>query len=194
MVRPIEAVLAEAQQRLANSGRLDIASYLSAYPEHAAELQELLPAMLTLHQEKRWQAAEAKSREYAVDLFSTLYEAPKEATVGLLFRQERDEFNLTIEEQARRTGIPATALSELEKNTTPIEQLDNNGIKALAKTVAAPFNALLKEIKRHKSLISITMGSSSVVFTRDKETSSIEEQQALRDKVRQSTRIPPEEK
>ncbi|HWI53671.1 MAG TPA: hypothetical protein VNT01_16160 [Symbiobacteriaceae bacterium] len=197
MTRPIEAIVAEAQQRLANTGRLDVAAYLSAYPEHAAELQEVLPVMLTVHQEKRWQAAETASRTYALGLFADLVKpASQESaiTVGELFGRERQEFQLTIEEQARRSGLPVKALVELEQNATPVSALDNASIKSLADRIAAPFGTLLKEIKRHKSLFSVTMQSGGVVFTREKETSSVEEQQALRDKVRKSTRIPPEEK
>jgi len=195
MTRPIEAIVAEAQQRLANTGRLDVAAYLAAYPEHAAELRELLPVILTVHEEKRWQKAETASRSYALGLFREHLMAPAAApTVGEAFGLERVEFNLSLEEQARRSGLPVKALVELEANTTPISALDNASIKTLAERISAPFGTLLKEIKRHKSLLSVTMPSGGVVFTRDKETSSIEEQQALRDKVRKSTRVPPEEK
>lgn len=194
MTRPIEAIVAEAQQRLASTGRLDVSAYIAAYPEHAAELRELLPVILTVHQEKRWQKAEAASRSYALDLFRDLSAQAATPTVGEAFGLDRLEFNLTLEEQARRSGLPVKALVELESNTTPISALDNASIKSLAERISAPFGTLLKEIKRHKSLLSVTMPSGGVVFTRDKETSSIEEQQALRDKVRKSTRVPPEEK
>lgn len=194
MTRPIEAIVAEAQQRLASTGRLDVSAYVAAYPEHAAELRELLPVILTVHQEKRWQKAEAASRSYALDLFRDLSAQAATPTVGEAFGLDRLEFNLTLEEQARRSGLPVKALVELESNTTPISALDNASIKSLAERISAPFGTLLKEIKRHKSLLSVTMPSGGVVFTRDKETSSIEEQQALRDKVRKSTRVPPEEK
>ncbi|HWI62741.1 MAG TPA: hypothetical protein VNT75_12925 [Symbiobacteriaceae bacterium] len=197
MVRPIEAVMADAQQRLETTGRLDVAAYVSAYPEHAAELTELLPVMLTLHQEKRWQAAESASRSFAVGLFAQLA-APAEAvspdTLGSLFSQELSESGETLEEQARRTGLPVKSLEALLKDPTPVSALDNATIKKLADRVAAPFAALAKEFRRVKSLWSLSNLEGGMVFTRDKETSSLEEQKALRAQVRKATRKPPEEK
>lgn len=195
MTRPIEAVVAEAQQRLATTGRLDVAAYCSAYPEHAAELQELLPVMLTLHQEKRWQAAESTSRGFAVGLFAQLT-APAETetpdTVGALFGQELSDSGVSLEEQARRTGLPVKALEAILHDNTPISALDNAGIKKLAERVAAPFAALAKEFRRVKSLWSLSSLEGGMVFTRDKETSTSEEQKALREQVRKATRKPPE--
>ncbi|HYF91436.1 MAG TPA: hypothetical protein VD969_04240 [Symbiobacteriaceae bacterium] len=194
MTRPIESIVAEAQQRLETTGRLDTAAYLSAYPEHAAELQELLPVMLTLHQEKRWQAAESASRAFAVGLFAQLgAPARAEGSVGALFSQELSESGISLEEQSRRTGLPVKALKAILNDPTPVSSLDNAGIKQLADRVAAPFAALAKEFRRVKSLWSLSNLEGGTVFTRDKETSSAEEQKALRDKVRKATRKPPEE-
>lgn len=195
MTRPIEAVVAEAQQRLETTGRLDVRAYVSAYPEHAAELQELLPVMLTLHQEKRWQAAENSSRAFAVGLFAELAApATSEGTVGALFSQELAESGLSLEEQAARAGLPVKALEAIVKDETPVSALDNAAIKRLADKVAAPFGALAKEVRRIKSLLSLSNLEGGMVFTRDRETSTEEEQQALRDKVRKATRKPPEGK
>ena len=195
MTRPIDAVVAEAQQRLDKTGRLDMAAYIAAYPEHAAELQEVLPVMLTLHEEKRWVAAREASRSFALGLFAQLA-APQEEqaadTVGALFAQER-ESGLSLEEQSRLTGLPVKALEQLSHDPTPVGALDNPAIKQLAARVAAPFANLAKEIKRLKSLATLSGLEGGMVFTRDKETSSPEEQQALRDKVRKTSRKPPEE-
>lgn len=195
MTRPIEAVVAEAQQRLEKTGRLDVAAYIAAYPEHAAELQEVLPVVLTLHEEKRWVAAREASRSFALGLFAQLAAPAEEQapdTVGALFAQER-ESGLSLEEQSRLTGLPVQALEQLAHDVTPVGNLDNPAIKQLAARVAAPFAALAKEIKRLKSLATLSGLEGGMVFTRDKETSSPEEQQALRDKVRKATRKPPEE-
>jgi hypothetical protein len=195
MTRPIEAIVAEAQQRLETTGRLDVKAYVSAYPEHAAELEELLPVMLTLHQEKRWQAAAATSHAFAVGLFAQLAApapAESEGTVGALFSQELAESGLSLEEQAQRTGLPVKALEAIVKDSTPVSALDNAGIKHLADKVAAPFAALAKEVRRVKSLFTLNHLEGGMVFTRNKETSSEEEQKALRDKVRKATRKPPE--
>lgn len=193
MTRPIEAVVAEAQQRLESTGRLDVAAYCAAYPEHAAELQELLPVILTLHTEKRWAQAEKASHAFALGLFAELSAPHDTATVGALFLQERQEAGLSLEEQARRTGLPVKALEELSRDDTPVSSLDNTGIKQVAARAAAPFAALAKEIRRLKSLASLSGMQAGTVFTRDKDTSSEAEQQALRDKVRKATRKPPEE-
>lgn len=196
MTRPIEAIVAEAQQRLETTGRLDVAAYAAAYPEHAGELNELLPVVLTLHQEKRWQAAESASRAFAVGLFAQL-SAPAEVstgdTVGALFSQEIAESGISLEEQARRTGLPVQSLKAILQDSTPVAALDNAGIKKLADRVAAPFAALAKEFRRVKSLWSLTNLEGGMVFTRDKETSTADEQKALRDKVRKATRKPPED-
>lgn len=192
MTRPIEAVVAEALERLERSGRLDVAAYAAAYPEHAAELNQLLPAMLTVHEEKRWQKAEAESRSFAVNLFAQLAETPAAApatgadTVGALFARDRAETGLTLEEQARRTGLPANVLEQLTRDGTPVDALDNTAIKQLAARVAAPFAALLKEVRRLVSLESVSMSAPAAVFTRDKETSTEAEQKALLDKVREA--------
>jgi hypothetical protein len=91
MTRPIEAVVAEAEQRLERTGRLDIAAFASAYPEHETELRELLPVMLNLHQEKRWRKAATESQAFAVALFPQLVEQPATGTVASLFERERTE-------------------------------------------------------------------------------------------------------
>ena len=196
MTRPIEAVVAEAQRRLETTGRLDIAAYVSAYPDHAEELREVLPVMITLHQEKRWQAAEAQSKAFALGLFAQLAPAPVPAegaeTVGDLFARERSEAGLSVEEQARRSGLPVPALKALSQEATPVTGLDNAGIKQLAVKVAAPFAALAKEMRRLMSLESLSNMQAGPVFTRDRETSTEEEQKALLDKVRESARKPPD--
>lgn len=192
MTRPIEAVVAEAQRRLESTGRLDVGAYVEAYPEHAAELQEVLPAMLILHQEKRWHRAEQESKAFAVSLFAELAAPAEAGTVGDLFAREQADSGLSLEEHARRTGIPTSALKALTQDQTPINDLDNAGIKQLAARVAAPFAAVLKEFRRMISLDSLSGMQAGTVFTRDKETSSDEEQQALRDKVRKAARKPPE--
>lgn len=194
MTRPIEAVVAEAQQRLEKTGRLDITAFASAYPEHEAELREILPVMLNLHQEKRWRRAESESHAFAVGLFAQVAELPAPPTVGNLFERERTEAGLSLEEQARRSGLPAEALEKLSRDGTPVSALDNAAIKQLSARVAAPFAALAKEVRRLLSLESLSGMNAGAVFTRDKETSTDEERQALLDKVREAARKPPEEK
>ncbi len=207
MTRPIEAVVAEAQQRLQQTGRLDIAAFVAAYPEHAEELRELLPVMLTLHQEKQWQEAEAASRAFAVGLFDQLAEqssaaapagvepaSPAQKTLGALFARQREEARLSLEEQARMTGLPVEALKKLSEDDTPITKLDNATVKRIASRVAAPFAALLKEVRRLASLESLSGSGPAMVFTRDRETSTTEEQQALLEKVREAAKKPPEKR
>jgi transcriptional regulator with XRE-family HTH domain len=194
MTRPIEAVLAEAQERLNATGRLDVTAFVSAYPEHAHELRELLPVMLRLHQEKRWQAAEAQSRAFALSLFPALTApapAAGEETLGSLLHRARTEAGLTLEEQARQLGIPVQALERLSEDPTPLSALDNATIKQLATKVAAPFANLVKEIRRLASLEQLSRMQAGPVFTRDKETSTTAEQEALREQVRRSARKPP---
>jgi len=190
MSRPIEVVVSEAQRRLETTGRLDIAAFASAYPEHANELQEILPAMLTLHEEKRWRQAEARSRTFALSLFSQLAEQPAQETVGALFAREREETGLTLEDQARRTGLPVKALEQLTQDETPVTSLDNASMKQLAGRVAAPFAALAREIRRLLSLENLSM-SGQAVFTRDKETSTEAEREELLKKVREAARKKP---
>jgi hypothetical protein len=114
------------------------------------------------------------------------------ASEGALFSQELAESGLSLEEQAQRTGLPVKALEAIVKDSTPVSALDNAGIKKLADKVAAPFAALAKEVRRVKSLFTLNHLEGGMVFTRNKETSSEEEQKALRDKVRKATRKPPE--
>jgi transcriptional regulator with XRE-family HTH domain len=194
MTRPIETVVAEAQQRLETSGRLDIATYLSAYPEHAVELQELLPVVLSVHKEKRWQQAEVASQQFAQSLFAHLTDQPDTATVGGLFQHERAVAGLTLEEQALRSGLPVQALERLAQDRTP-QSASNATLKELATKLTAPFGALAKEVKRLLSVEALTQrGSGGAIFTRNSETSTSEEQQALLEQVRNAARKPPEEK
>jgi transcriptional regulator with XRE-family HTH domain len=194
MTRPIETVVAEAQRRLESTGRLDIAAFASAYPEHADELREILPVMLTLHEEKRWKQAEERSRAFAVGLFAQLAEQPAQETVGALFAREREEAGLTLEEQAKRSGLPVQALELLTRDQTPVNRLDNATIKQLATKAGASFASLLKEVRRLVSLENLGM-SGQAVFTRDKETSTDEERAELLKKVREAARKkPPEER
>ncbi|HEY3363751.1 MAG TPA: hypothetical protein VGK74_01690 [Symbiobacteriaceae bacterium] len=193
MTRPIEAVVAEAQQRLESSGRLDVAAFISAYPEHAEELAELLPVMLTVHRESQWRAAEGNSRAFALALFAQLHEAdaPAEVTLGDLFNQA----GLSLEEQARRSGLPVRALEQLAQSHTPVSALnDNTVLKQLATQAAAPFGALAKEVRRMLSLQSLTSMRSGPVFTRNQETSTEDERQALLEQVRKASQKPPEGK
>lgn len=198
MTRPVEAVLEDARRRLETTGRLDVNAYLSAYPEHAGELKELLPVMLTLHEERRWQAAERESHTFARGLSGRLAAGPEAgaqtepggeaATVGGLFLRDRSESGLSLEEQARRIGLPAEALDRLSTDDTPLSALDNAGIKSLAARVSAPFSALAKEVRRLLSLESLGSGRPEALFTRDSETSTEDEQEALRRRVRSSRR------
>lgn len=207
MTRPIESVVAEAQQRLESSGRLDVAAFISAYPEHATELKELLPVMLDLHREKQWQQAEQQSRTFALDLFAqfTAGQAPAaapvtappeaEATLGDLLSQERAQAGLSLADQAKRSGLPVQALEQLIRDSTPLSLLrDNTALKQLAVRASAPFGALVKEVRRLLSLQALSGANSAAVFTRDRDTSTDEERQALLDKVREAALKPPEEK
>lgn len=187
MTRPIEAVVAEAQRRLETTGRLDIAAFASAYPEHATELREVLPTLLTLHEERRWRQAEERSRTFAHGLFASLVQQPAADTVGALLARERQEAGLSLEEQARRAGLPVAALEQLTNDTTPVTGLDNASIKRLAERATAPFAALAKELRRLTSLANLN-SSGQAVFTRDKETSSATEREELLRKVREAGR------
>lgn len=193
MTRPIEAVVGEAQRRLETTGRLDIAAFASAYPEHADELREILPVMLTLHEEKRWQQAEERSRTFALGLFAQVAAEPAQETVGALFTREREEAGFSLEEQAQRSGLPVQALQELSQDQTPVTGLDNTGIKQLSSRVGAPFASLLKEVRRLFSLENLSMSSGQAVFTRDKETSTDTEREELLKKVREAARSRPPE-
>lgn len=199
MTRPIEAVLAEAQRRLESTGRLDTAAFVAAYPEHADELAELLPVMLRIQQEKRWQQAELQSRTFAVSLFSQLTEqgaaVPAEAsTLGSLFLRERQEAGLSLEEQSHRSGLPVSTLEQLTRDETPLSRLDNTAIKQVANKLSAPFSALIKEVRRLTSLDSLSGGNDGgLIFTRDSQTSTDEERKALLDKVREAARKPPKQ-
>lgn len=190
MTRPVEAVVAEALQRLESTGRLDIDAYLMAYPEHSDELKELLPTMLTLHQEQRWERAEAQSLQFAMGLFGQL--APGAETLGSLLTRERTEGGLTLGEQASRSGLPPEALEQLSADATPLTALDNLTVKALAARVSAPFASLLKEVRRLVSLSQL--GQGQAVFTRDRELTSAEEQDELIKKVKESAQRPPKER
>jgi len=194
MTRPIETVVAEALKRLETSGRLDLSAYVAAYPEHAEELKELLPTLLELHQEKRWQKAEAESRAFALSLFAELAPqaapAPAEGSLGALLARERAEVGLSLEEQARRAGLSPQALEQLEQETTPVDSLDNAAIKQLATKVAVPFANLAREIRRLLSLQALSGASGQAVLTRDRETSTQSEKEALMEKVREAARQP----
>lgn len=191
MTRPIESVLAEALQRLEASGRLEVSAYVSAYPEHAEELRSLLPVLMTLHAERRWQRAEADSRAFALNLIAEL--APQPETVSTLFTRERDAAGLSLEQQSIRSGLPVRALEELAHDTTPVQNLDNAVIKQLAAQVSAPFAALAKEVRRLLSLESLSGAGPQAVFTRNQATSTEEEQKALLDQVREASRKRPEQ-
>ena len=194
MTRPIEAVVAEALKRLETSGRLDVSAYAAAYPEHAEELQELLPTLLELHHEKRWQKAEAESKAFALSLFAELTPqaaaAPAEGSLGDLLARERAEVGLSLAEQARRAGLSPQALEQLARETAPVDSLDNTAIKQLATKVAAPFANLAREVRRLLSLEALSGARGQAVFTRDKETSTQSEKEALMDKVREAARRP----
>lgn len=193
MTRPIEAVIADAQRRLERSGRLDVADYTVAYPEHAAELEGILPVMLTLYREKRWLKVEADSRTSAVGLFATLRSQPADTgeTVGSILVKNRQEVGLSLEEQAHHLRLPVAALEQLSIDQTPLKGLDNNTIRNLAARVSASFATLATELRR---LVSVQTLSRGPLFTRDRESSSSEEEQALRDKVREAAKRPPEKR
>jgi len=188
MTRTIETILSEALQRLETSGRLDVATFAAAYPEHAAELGELLPVMLELHTEQRWEKADSESRAFAVGLFGQLVQVPAAApqTLGTLLTHERERTGLTVEEQARLAGLPADAIQQLAADPTPVSALDNVTIKQLAVKVAAPFTLLLKEIRRLVHVQQLSGASAQAVFTRDKDTSTETEKQLLMEKVREA--------
>ena len=192
MNRPIEAVVAEAQQKLEATGRLDVAAFASAYPEHAEELREILPVMLTLHEERRWQQAERRSRAFAMGLFAQLADQPARETVGALFARERTQTGLSLEEQARRSGLPVEALEQLSAEQTPVTNLDNATIKQMAGRVGASFAALLNEVRRLVSLENLST-SGQVVFTRDREASTDQEREELLKKVHDAARKKPPE-
>lgn len=192
MIRPIEAVVAEAQQMLETTGRLDIAAFASAHPEHAEELREILPVMLTLHAERCWQQADERSRTFALGLFAQVAEQPAQETVGGLFARERQGAGLSLEEQARRSGLPVQALEQLSSDQTPVTGLDNASIRQLAGRVGASFAALIKEVRRLVSLENLST-SGQAVFTRERESSSDQEREELLKKVRESSRKKPPE-
>jgi hypothetical protein len=196
MTKPIERVLAEAEERLRLTGQLDREAILSAYPEHESELPALLETMELLHQEKAWLQAESRSRAHALSLFQALTSPATEAaqpgapeTVADLFAQDRAESGLNLAQQANRSGLPEEALRRLAEAQTPLEALKSNAaIKALAEQVRAPFAALAKEVRRLLSIQSLTSGQAGAVFTRHAEASSEEEHQALLEKVRREAR------
>jgi len=192
MTRPIETVLAEALNRLETTGRIDVATYAAAYPEHRNELQELLQVMVTVHQERRWQQAESRLNDFASGLFPQL-PGPSSAnapasTLGGLFVRHRSEVGLSLEEQARESGLAPESLQALSQDSTPIDGLDNLAIKQVATRVAAPFTSLVKEIRR---LLALNyLGQSGPVFTRSNKVSSVAEEKALYDKVLKKAKKP----
>jgi hypothetical protein len=191
MTQSLEQILAQAEAELRRTGTLNRQALLSAHPAEAAELAPLLETMLLLHEEKTWQRVERRSRSAAQSLFAALTAPASEvATVGALFAQDRSESGLSVAEQASRSGLPEEALRRLDQVQTPLEALQSNtAIKALAEQVKAPFAALAKEIRRLLSIQSLSSGApGSAVFTRNAETSSSEEQQALLEKIRQEAR------
>jgi len=193
MTRPIETVLADALRRLETTGRVDVAAYTAAYPEHRAELQELLPVMVTLHEERRWQQAEERLNSFASGLFShlsaqTYVPAEPTSTLGSLFIRHRTEIGLTLEEQAQESGLPPNVLEALSQDSTPVEKLDNLAIKQIATRVAAPFASLVKEIRRLLALNLVQDGGA--IFTRSSDASTAAEEKALYDKVRPKTKKP----
>ncbi|MGE5676115.1 MAG: hypothetical protein ACM3XM_19930 [Mycobacterium leprae] len=195
MTRPIESVVAELQACLERSDQQGVATVLATYPEYTAELEELIPVILELDNEKRWRQAEFASHTFALKLHAELVprSATSAATIGDLFTQDRVVSGLSIEEQARRSGLPVDSLEQLSRAGTPTETLsDNAAVRQLAAKVSAPFSALLKEVRRLLSLNALNSMQSGMVFTRDKETSTEAERQALLEKVRSASRKPPD--
>lgn len=190
MTQSLEQILAEAEAELRRTGGLNRDALLSAHPQEATELAPLLETMLLLHEEKAWQRVESRSRSAAHALFASLSApAPDAATVGALFAQDRSEAGLSVAEQANRSGLPEEALRRLDQVQTPLDSLQSNAaIKSLAEQVKAPFAALAKEIRRLLSIQSLTGGAPGAVFTRNAETSSSEEHEALLEKIRQEAR------
>lgn len=197
MTMPIEAVMAKAQQQLQRTGQLDIDSFAAAYPAHAEELRTVLPVMVTLHWEKQWQQVEEASRSFALNLFEQLCPQQQKApaashTLGGLFALERAERDLSLEDQARSSGLPVETLERIRNDSTPISKLDNATIKQISHQIAAPFSALLKEIRRLLSVQSLGQSDAGMVFTRDRDLSSQRERKALLEKVRGKDRKPSE--
>lgn len=189
MTQSLEQILAEAEAELRRTGGLNRDALLSAHPQEATELAPLLETMLLLLEERAWQRAESRSRSVAQSLFATLSAPAESATVGALFAQDRSEAGLSVAEQASRSGLPEEALRRLDQVQTPLETLQSNAaIKSLAEQVKAPFAALAKEIRRLLSIQSLTGGAPGAVFTRNAETSSSEEHEALLEKIRQEAR------
>jgi len=193
MTRPIEAVLADALHRLETTGRIDVAAYTAAYPEHQGELEQLLPVMVSLHQERRWQQAEDRLNTFASELFAQLTAqessvAAPASTLGSLFVRHRAEFGLTLEEQAREIGLAPQALEALSQDPTGVDKLDNLTIKQVAARVAAPFTNLVKGIRRLLALDALQEGGA--VFTRSSDVSTPAEEKALYDKVRAKVKRP----
>lgn len=189
MTQSLEQILAEAEAELRRTGGLNRNALLSAHPAEAAELAPLLDTMLLLHEERAWQRVESRSRSAAQSLFAALSAPAESATVGALFAQDRSETGLSVAEQASRSGLPEEALHRLDQVQTPLETLQSNAaIKSLAEQVKAPFAALAKEIRRLLSIQSLSGGAPGAVFTRNAETSSNEEHEALLEKIRQEAR------
>lgn len=189
MTQSLEQILAEAEAELRRTGGLNRGALLSAHPQEATELAPLLETMLLLHEERAWQRVESRSRSAAHALFATLTAPADSATVGALFAQDRSEAGLSVAEQASRSGLPEEALHRLDQVETPLDSLQSNAaIKSLAEQVKAPFAALAKEIRRLLSIQSLSGGAPGAVFTRNAETSSSEEHEALLEKIRQEAR------
>lgn len=187
MTQSLEQILAEAEAELRRTGRLNREALLAAHPAEAAELDPLLQSMLLLHEEATWQRVERRSQATAKSLFAALSAPAEPNTVGALFAQDRAESGLSVAEQASRAGLPEEALRHLAEAQTPLEALQSNAaIKSLAEQVRAPFAALAKEVRRLLSIQSL--GGTGAVFTRNAETSSSEEHEALLEKIRQEAR------
>lgn len=189
MTQSLEQILASAESELRRTGHLNREALLAAHPAYAVELAPLLETMDLLHEERAWQRTETRSRSGALSLFATLAAPAESATVGALFAQDRAEAGLSVAEQASRSGLPEEALRRLDQAETPLEALQSNAaIKTLADQVKAPFAALAKEIRRLLSIQLLSGGSAGAVFTRNADTSTDEEHQALLAKIRQEAR------
>jgi hypothetical protein len=197
MSRPIEAVVADAQERLERFGKLNIEAYTTAYPEYVDELQRVLTTMVAVYQERSIKRLADETFAFAVGLFTLpaaeTDESPIAGTVGALVTEELDRTGHSVETYAEEKGLTLDAVRAMKEDRTPVADVAASGsvIKQLAQRWAAPFSTILVELRRLIAMDTARGGTSQLLFTRDRETSTTEEHEALMRRVFEATSKPP---
>lgn len=190
----IDQVLELARQEFTAAGRLDVAAFARAHPEHA-DLPALLPALVELWDETLVHAAAAATAGHAMSLLREGMAARRAAAVetaapdsiGQVVARLEQQLGARAGAELAEAGLPAGALAALRQEATPVEQVaDNATVQEIARRIGASFRSVRLALSRLVSLDRFLQGGGpAMAFTRGEETGA-EGRDELAQRVREA--------